>query len=50
MDLSGAARKEVAMVAHPIRRLEPAPITLLDWILILVGTLLAWLFWPPMHS
>lgn len=37
------------MAAQPIRRPDLAQPTLLDWVLILTGTLLAWHCWPPTH-
>jgi hypothetical protein len=40
---------EVAMVAHSLRRSDPGPSALLDWMLILGGALFAWLFWPATH-
>jgi len=38
------------MVAYSLRRLDPGHSGLIDWILILSGALLAWLFWPATHT
>ncbi len=34
------------MAAHSRRDLDLGQSTALDWLLILVGALVAWLFWP----
>jgi hypothetical protein len=40
---------EAAMAAHFLRRHDFAHDPSLDWLLILVGALIAWLFWPATH-
>ena len=37
------------MAAHSLRQQDPVHSALLDWGLILVGALFAWLFWPAMQ-
>ena len=37
------------MAAHFLRRHDFAHAPSLDWLLILAGALLAWLFWPATH-
>ena len=34
------------MAAHSLHRLDLEYSVMLDWVLVLVGALLAWLFWP----
>ncbi|MBP1772186.1 MAG: hypothetical protein H6P99_1349 [Holophagaceae bacterium] len=38
------------MVAHFLRRPGFTQVPALDWLLVLAGALLAWWFWPPIHS
>ncbi len=35
------------MAAHSLHRWDLERSVLLDWVLVLLGTLLAWFFWPP---
>jgi hypothetical protein len=37
------------MAAQTLRHLDLEHSMLLDWVLILVGALIAWLFWPATH-
>ena len=41
--------QEAAMVAHSLRRLGPGHSSLFDWLLVVMGALFAWLFWPATH-
>jgi hypothetical protein len=41
--------KEAAVAAHSLLRRDPDHSTLLDWLLVLMGALFAWLFWPATH-
>jgi hypothetical protein len=49
MGAESGSPMEVAMVAYSLRRHAPGSFAVLDWVLILVGALIAWLFWPPTH-
>jgi hypothetical protein len=40
---------EAAMAAHSLRRPDLMHGPALDWFLILVGALFAWLIWPGTH-
>jgi hypothetical protein len=35
------------MLGRSLLHLDPRHPALLDWALVLAGTLIAWLFWPP---
>lgn len=37
------------MAAHFLRRPGFVPMPSLDWLLVLLGALFAWLFWPATH-
>ncbi len=37
------------MATHLLRHLDPAHSPALDWLLVLVGALFAWFFWPATH-
>lgn len=48
--LRGTLWKETPMVTHSLRHPSSSGTTFLDWVLILTGALVAWLFWPDFRS
>lgn len=48
--LASDSSGEAAMAAHFLRRYDPSHAPSLDWLLVLIGALLAWALWPGAHG